>query len=123
MADQQVTSGDGNNVERRAPPSAWQDPRLWVSICGALLTIAIFISGLLLSRLSTLDTNIQVLTQTQIKTATQQTEEIKNLRDRLDETRAKLNTFETNQNAYNYNLNGSLTAIKTELQVRGSLGK
>jgi septal ring factor EnvC (AmiA/AmiB activator) len=100
------------------PPSAWADPRTWISICGILLTICLAIGGFIASKLSSIDSAMQHLLVSQTETTTRQTEQINQLREKQAEFQGKLDKTIADQTAYNYDLMKQLTAIKTEMSIR-----
>jgi multidrug efflux pump subunit AcrB len=54
-----VGKGESEVVDRRE--SAWADPKTWVSIMAVLLTIALFLAGLIVAQLSALSGKIEGL--------------------------------------------------------------
>lgn len=118
MADEQdriERSGFGRR-ESDKPPSAWQNPGLWVSILSLLLTICIIIGGFVSKQLSDLHSDMTSLTISTTRTNTQQAEEIKTLQLQMAEEKAERKKEHEDQNAYNYDLNGKLIKITTKLE-------
>lgn len=100
------------------PPSAWQDPKTWVSILGVLLTLMITVCTFIWGQLATLNGNVQALNNSMIETRSKQGEKISTLEDKQRTTDAKLDKFITDQNAYNYDQVKMLTKITTQLGMR-----
>lgn len=50
--------------------SAWQDPRTWVSILGLLLTISLFVLGMIASQLGSINTAVQAIRDSSIESRT-----------------------------------------------------
>lgn len=86
MADERAAMVGGDNAERRAPPSAWQDPRTWMTLCGLLLAFLGFIS----SQLHDINSGIQALARSDAT----KTEQIATLQRRLDRLEAQHDTQE-----------------------------
>ena len=101
-------------LDRRTAPSAWQDPRTWVSILGLLLTLCVVVGGYISSQLSALNINVQALNNSMIETRTKQAEQIKTLEDRLH----KLEDAQRDQSAYNYDQGKMLTRIQERMNMK-----
>lgn len=100
-------------------PSAWTDPRFWVTILGSILglvlTSSLFLASLLLKQMDAIHTDIKHISDTQIQVTTAQGGDI-----------AHLNTYQTQtqnnfreQTAYNLGMSKSMTEITTTLKLRG----
>lgn len=101
-------------AERRATPSAWQDPRTWVSILGILLTILVVIGTFISAQLSSIHADINTLTVAQTANTTRQAEQIREIQER----QRKQETDTINQTAYNLHMSEKLTEIRAILQTR-----
>lgn len=98
-----------------AKPSAWSDPRTWMTLCGLLLSVCVIIGSFISKQLSDLHADLQKLNDTQIRTFTEQGKDIGYLKDFQKATRDDLR----DQNAYNLNMSRFGTEIVTILRQRG----
>lgn len=105
--------GQGRRNEDK--PSAWTDPRFWVTILGLLLTVLIFVASLLLKQMDAIHAELKTLSDNQIRATTSQGSDIGNLKDYRTETQ---NNFRE-QTAYNLGMSKSMTEITTTLKLRG----
>lgn len=120
-----MTDRDDARVDRDGPgrresdkPSPWQNPGLWVSILGFLLSLCVVVGSMVNSQLRDLHSDMTNLTISTTKTNTQQAEQIRELQEKIAKIETKQATDETNQTAYNYDLSKSLTVIKTKMETK-----
>lgn len=113
---------DDRVAERRAPPTAWQDPKTWMTlfgilltICGLLLSVTIFIAGRMLDQMTKMNANVSALTLTTSNGFVGYDKDIKYLNIKLAEQSA----FLRDQNAYNFNMNKVVTEMATTMRLRG----
>jgi len=106
----------------RAKPSAWSDPRTWMTlfglmltVCGLLLTATIWIASRMLEEIKSVNNNIANLTLTTSNSFTSQGSDIRHLTEEQSQTRASLR----DQNAYNFNMHGAVVEMATTLKMRG----
>lgn len=84
MADERTGAVEGSNAERRASPSAWQDPRTWMTLCGLLLAFLGFIA----TQLAAINGGIQSLRESMA----QKTEQIQTLQRDVEHMKAQKDT-------------------------------
>jgi hypothetical protein len=85
-------------------PSPWANPGLWVSITGILLTVCIFMAGLLLSELKSINATMTA----SLVAAAHQQEKADGLRRDIDE----LKIWRASQDVWNANLLGDMKVAK-----------
>lgn len=96
-------SGDDRRTE--SPHlSPWANPGLWVSITGILLTVCIFMAGLLLNELKSINATMTA----SLVAAAHQQEKADGLRRDIDE----LKTWRASQDVWNANLLGDMKVAK-----------
>lgn len=103
----------------REGESAWKDPKVWLSIIGTingfLLSVLVFIGSNILSKISNFDSNLQALNISTTRTMSDHEARIKT----LEETKRNNQVDQSNQTAYNFDLNRAMTTIITQLRDRG----
>lgn len=109
-----LVSGEGITVADRRD-SVWNDPRLWVSICGVLLTLVLFTVGFVAAQLSSIKDSVQSSRDAITVVTTRQATENEALRDRV----SKLENFMTiQQQAYNYNVTTRLAVVEAKNGIK-----
>lgn len=117
MADEREErrSGEDRREESSSKPSVWQNPGLWVSILGLLLSVCVLIGSFISKQLSDLHADLQRLNDTQIRTFTEQGKDIGFLKD----AQRGIHDDMRDQNAYNLNMATKMTEIVTTMRQRG----
>lgn len=99
------------------PPSAWSDPRTWVSICGLLLTICVTIGGFLIAKLSSIEAAMQALLVNTTITTTKHDERIAQLQADSAKLHAQVDKMVADQTAYNFDLSRQMTIVNERLRA------
>jgi hypothetical protein len=124
LAEEQQSDRRSGDDRRASPqeqaaksPSAWSDPRTWVSICGILLTICMAIGGFLMAKLSSIEAAMQALLISTTVTTTQHNERISQLQADNAKLHAQIDKMMADQTAYNFDLSKQMTIVNERLRA------
>lgn len=111
MADE--WKGSDDRRESVKPPSAWSDPKLWVSI----FSVLILLGGALLHKVNEIDEHVIALTLATAKSDQAKEDAIKSLEKRQDAHGAQINNNADMQMAYNASLLKAMTEMVTTMKL------
>jgi hypothetical protein len=119
----QVTGRVGEGIvmaDRRE--SVWNDPKLWVSVCGLLLTLVLTAFTFLNSKLSSIDSSLQSTRDLVLVVQTRQESERATADAKtaaIIERLSKVETaVDTQQRAYNFHFSNRLAAVEAKNGIK-----
>lgn len=95
-------------TDRRASPSPWADPRLWISVMALLLTVALYLLTSIYTKLQSIDVAVQGM----VKTNAEQGVKVENLKDDMRDVKGRMSKVESDLKDYNFNIAGRLGALE-----------
>jgi septal ring factor EnvC (AmiA/AmiB activator) len=107
---------DEEREERRAPaPTAWQDPRFYLSAASVLLTIVLALFGYIATQISTISATLATLSRDSGKQDVRidKLEEFRRDQERKNEKVSdSLATINNRETDYHFNLSGRLSTLE-----------
>lgn len=103
--------------DRRAAPSGWSDPKNWLAASGLLITIGLFVMGIIANQLIAISTNLQAqaIAAAKLVTRVDRIEsDVSQVKTDTREIDKKVDGNEKTQRDYNFNLSTRLATLTKE---------
>lgn len=94
--------------------SPWNDPRLWVAVCGIMLTIVLALLGFISSQLAQINASVKATNDAVLIVTTKQEADNKSIEDRVKKLE---DAVTTQQQAYNYNFTTRLAGVEAAVKI------
>jgi hypothetical protein len=114
MDDERRSETPGRR-ESDSKPSAWNDPRFWLSVLGIILTIVLTLLAYITNQLAAINAYQKSTNDAVLIVTTKQAADNKSIEERVSKLE---NAVTTQQQAYNFNFTTRLAVVEAKAGVK-----